>query len=244
MMGLFSLGLYPTLVEMFGTDNLWKNLRDLKDAAIKTYKTPEMRASRNNVFDVFNIVIGTSLNVETYSFFQSSLDGMKGTKHIPFNWMRAAMGGKTTTQDLLLMNYHGMKFSPVPRLRWQNYNRLKAQGLTMQTRIPLADGKVTIQPCYGEKQKKKGRADQAEPKASQCGEGSNFARVLRPSSAERKKTGERSGNPNPLAQLTATPHPQPDRQTKGRERVTRLSRRGTTGKGLAPPCRRDGTALT
>ena len=99
-------------------------------------------------------------------------------------------------------------------------------GVTIQTRIKLADGEVTIQPNHGEKQKKKkGRVDQAEPKASQRGEGSNSPRVLRPSSAERKKANG-LGNPDPLAQLTVMTHPQPDRRTKGRERVTRVSRRG------------------
>ena len=53
----------------------------------KTYKTPELRASRNNaldqLFDVFHIVIGTSFNVETHAFFQSNLDGVKGASTFP-----------------------------------------------------------------------------------------------------------------------------------------------------------------
>ena len=52
------------------------------------------------------------------------------------------------------MNYRGMAFSPVLRGQWNNYNRLQEQGLTIQTRIPLADGEVTIHPNYGEKKKK------------------------------------------------------------------------------------------
>ena len=65
------------------------------------------------------------------------------------------MGDKTTAQDLLLMNYHGLPFSPVLQDQWNNYNRLKEQRMTIQIRTPLVDGEATIQPNYGVNQKKK-----------------------------------------------------------------------------------------
>ena len=49
IMGMFCLKLY--LLEMFGKEKPWKNLQDLKEAAIKTYKSPELRAHRNNSKD-------------------------------------------------------------------------------------------------------------------------------------------------------------------------------------------------
>ena len=94
------------------------------------------------------MAIGTSFNMDTYSSFQPNIEGIKGGMLIPFDWMCAAMGDKATVQDLLLMNYHGMNFSPILRTQRENYNRLKSQGLTIQTRIPLADGEATIPPKF------------------------------------------------------------------------------------------------
>ena len=79
LMGLFCLELYLNLLNMFETDDLWKDLKELKDDAIQTYNSPELRAARNNaldkMFEVFNIAIGTSFNVDTYFFFQSNIEG-------------------------------------------------------------------------------------------------------------------------------------------------------------------------
>ena len=243
LMGLFCLELYPNLLDMFGTDDLRKDLKVLKDDAIQTYKSPELRAARNSalnkMFEVFNIVTGTSLNVDTYSFFQSNIEGMKGGKLIPFDWMCTAMGDKATSKDSLLMNYHGMHFSPILRTQWENYNRLNSQGLTVQTRIPLADGEATIPPNYGETQKKKKKKNKfaaAETPNPQRGDGSQSARVFRPSLAERRKAGERSGQPGPPARLRATPSLHPDPPTKERGRVTRASERG---KGISGGRRAD-----
>ena len=174
-----------------------------------------MRATRNNVldqmFDVFHIVIGTSFNVEKYSFFQPNLDGLTGGKYIPFEWMCAAMGGNTAIQDLLLMLYHGACFSPILRTQWENYRRLKSQGLTIQTRIPLAG--------YGEKQKKKkGRVDET----------AKSPRVLRPSSAERRKAGKRSGQPRSIRPSDRDAGPS---RAKVKARATRASRRGQAREG-------------
>ena len=83
--------------------------QDAQDTRVASY----INNALGQMFDVFHVMIGTSFNVEKYSFFQSNLDGMKGGKYIPFDWMCTAMGDKTTVQDLLLMNYHGMRFSPI-----------------------------------------------------------------------------------------------------------------------------------
>ena len=152
-------------------------------------------------------------NVEKRSFFQSSVDGIKVGKHIPFVWLCAAMGNKMTTQDLLLKRRHGM-----------NYSRLK---LTIQTRIPLGDGEVTIQPNYGEKQKKQGWVDEAEPQAIQ-----REIKQLRPSLADGRRG--RSVWPGPLVRLTETLSPLPGHRAKAKGRATRANRRGHSS--LAAGC--------
>ena len=85
------------------------------------------------------------------------------------------MGDKATIQDLLLMNCHGMRFSPVLRTQWENYSRMKS----IQTRIPLADGEATIPPNFGKKpKKKKNKLTEAETPNPQRGEGSQYPRVF------------------------------------------------------------------
>ena len=44
LMGLFGLELYPNLLETLGKVDLWKDLKELKNSAIQTHKSPELRA--------------------------------------------------------------------------------------------------------------------------------------------------------------------------------------------------------
>ena len=199
----------------------------------RTKAPPKLRAARNNaldkMFEVFNIVIGTSFSVDTYSFFQSNIEGMKGCKFIPFDWMCAAVGDKATTQDLLLMSYHGMHFSPILRTQWENYNRLKSQGLSIQTRIPLADGEATILPNCGEKQQKS-KFEAAETRG-----------YLDPLRGSERRLVNGRGNPGPSARPHAMPSLHPDPPAKARGRVTRASKRKSEeakGKGYPYPWRR------
>ena len=54
-------------------------------------------------------------------------------------------------QDSHTVNNHGMPFSPVLQERWKNYNKLREQGVAIQTRIPLADGEETEKEGHSEK---------------------------------------------------------------------------------------------
>ena len=96
------------------------------------------------------------------------------------------------------------------RAQWENY-RIKPQGLTIHTRIPLADAEATIAPNFGEKQKKNKFAA-AETPNPQSGDGSQSPRV--------------SHRPDPPA--------------KGRGRTTRASKMGK-GKARKPRGRENRT---
>lgn len=82
------------------------------------------------LFEVLHLVIGTCFDVETYAFFQPNLDRAIGGKQIPFIDLLCTA---TAIQDLLLINYHGMESGPSLQDQWNNYVKMREQGITIQT---------------------------------------------------------------------------------------------------------------
>ena len=130
------------------------------------------------------------------------------------------MGEKTTIQDLLLMNYHGMKFSPILRTQWENYHRFKARDWQFRLGPHWPMVRVRFNPTMDKSRRRRDgliRPNRRLP---------NAAKDPSPQSASTLIGGTEKGGrtlwrtPNALAQMTAMPHPQPDRRTNGRERVT------------------------
>lgn len=235
IIGLFNHKLYPFLANKYGRRQMWEEIKNLKGAAIVTYQSSELRATRNNaldqMFEVFSLVIGTCFDVGTYSFFRSDLDGVKGAKYIPFDWMCSAMGDKSHVQDLLLMQYHGMKFKPMQQEQFNNYTKMKQQGISIQTRIPLTDGSATFEPTSGTKQrKKKGWVGTDDSGPAREEDRSTSPKGLRPSSAQRKRTGSRPGTPKSVSPANRTANASSSSAAKGKAKGRQGKEKGK-GKG-------------